>query len=246
MYSMRDLIQYHKIMYIAGIQKTTLLDYPNKVATMIFTAGCNMRCHFCYNDQFVLPEKLKDTFNHLIKEEAFFSFLDTRRWYLDAVVICGGEPTIQRGLYSFIQKIKEKWFLVKLDTNGRDPQMVQRLIDEKLVDYIAMDIKYPIDQLSTLTGVQEDLSVYKQTIDILLTEDIDYEFRTTVIGRYHTPDIIHRMGRSIQWAKMYVLQNYIAGKILNPMFDGLSYTKDDMQWLKIIAEQYVQKVLLRI
>jgi pyruvate formate lyase activating enzyme len=233
-------------MHIAGIQKTTLLDYPNKVAALIFTPGCNMRCHFCYNAQFVLPEKLKETFNHLIDEQAFFNFLDARSANLDGVVICGGEPTLQTDLYDFICRIKEKGFLVKLDTNGRDPDMIQKLITYKLVDYIAMDVKYPLDNLDVLTGVKEDRAKYQESIDILRQSSIEYEFRTTIIGRYHTPEVMHRIGHGIQWAKLYALQNYIPGKTLNPTFDGLSYAKEDMQRLEEIVAPYVQKTLLRI
>lgn len=241
-----NLVHNHKLMYIAGIQKTTLLDYPNKVATMIFTAGCNMRCHFCYNTQFVLPEKLKETFDHLINEDAFFAFLEKRTWHIDGVVICGGEPTLQADLYDFIVKIKSRGFLVKLDTNGRDPVLVQKLITTNMIDYIAMDIKYPLDDLAILSGVQEDTEKYQQTIDILCSSSIDYELRTTVIGRYHTPAIMHRIGKAIQWAKRYVLQNYLPGKTLNPTFDGLSYTREEMEYLASIMQPYVQQILLRI
>lgn len=233
-------------MHIAAIQKTTLLDYPGKVATLIFTAWCNMRCHFCYNDQFVVPQKLKTTFKTLIEEESFFTFLEKRKWCIDGVVICWWEPTLQKDLYRFIQRVKWEWFLVKLDTNWRDPAMVQKLIKHKLVDYIAMDIKMPLHQMQTLTGVKENSTPYGETIQTLLHSSIDYEFRTTVIKRYHTIKNIAMIAQSIQWAKKYILQNFIPGKTLNPWFDWLSYNKEDLELLQSIASEYVQECALRI
>lgn len=205
-----------------------------------------MRCQFCYNDQFVLPEKLTKTFADLISEEAFFQFIHEKKSRIDGVVICGWEPTLQKDLYNFIQRIKEECLLVKLDTNGRDPEIVEQLIKNKLIDYIAMDIKNPLHQMHILTGVKEDIEPYRQTINILLAGKVDYEFRTTVIKRYHTPKSIATMAQSIQWAKKYVLQNFMPGKTLNPNFDGLSYTKEDLEFLQSVAAAYVQKCLIRI
>lgn len=205
-----------------------------------------MRCHFCYNSQFVLPEKLTETFKELIEEEAFFHFLEKRKGKIEAVVVCGGEPTLQRDLYKFIQRVKSAWFLVKLDTNGRDPEMIQKLLKHDLVDYIAMDIKMPLHQMQTLTWVKESSIPYSKTIKLLLESNIEYEFRTTVIKRYHTAKIITLMAQSIQWAKKYTLQNYIPGKTLNPTFDGLTYNEQDMQFLQSIAKPYVQECVLRI
>lgn len=124
--------------------------------------------------------------------------------------------------------------------------MVQKLIKHKLVDYIAMDIKMPLHQMQTLTGVKENSTPYGETIQTLLHSSIDYEFRTTVIKRYHTIKNIAMIAQSIQWAKKYVLQNFIPGKTLNPSFDGLSYDQEDLEFLQSIASEYVQECLLRI
>ena len=129
-------------MQLSAIKKSTLLDYPGKLATIIFTPGCNLRCRFCHNPEFVLPEELEKIRHDFIGEEVFFRFLQTRVGFLDGVVICGGEPTIHKDLPEFCQKIKNLGFLVKLDTNGSNPEMLELLLEQKLVDYIAMDIKH--------------------------------------------------------------------------------------------------------
>jgi pyruvate formate lyase activating enzyme len=171
-------------MQIAGIQKTTLLDYPGKVATTIFTAGCNFRCGFCHNAEQVLPELIVKESSHFIPEEAFFNFLDQRKSILDAVVICGGEPTLQPDLKNFIQKIKNLGFLVKLDTNGHAVDIVRDLIDEKLIDYVAMDIKTSPSKYAELVGVdlgEKYFASHNAMLDLLKNSGIEYEFRTTVI-----------------------------------------------------------------
>lgn len=141
-------------MQIAGIQKTTLLDYPGKVATIIFTAGCNFRCRFCHNPEEVLPELIKKEAPHFIPEEAFFNFLKQRKRILDAVVICGGEPTLQPDLKNFAKKIKDYNLLVKVDTNGQDVQIIKEMLDEKLLDFVAMDIKSKREDYPNITNVK--------------------------------------------------------------------------------------------
>jgi len=129
-------------MLLAGVQQHTLVDYPGKIACVVFTPGCNFRCPFCYNPETVLPELIKQNVYDYIPDENFFNFLEKRRWLLDGVSICGGEPTLQPELFSFAKKIKDMWFLVKLDTNGSNCDIVEKMIGEWLVDYIAVDMKY--------------------------------------------------------------------------------------------------------
>lgn len=168
-------------MQISAIKKSTLLDYPGKLATIIFTPGCNLRCGFCHNPEFVLPEEVEKIRHDFISEEIFFRFLKTRVGFLDGVVICGGEPTIHADLPQFCQKIKDLGFLVKLDTNGSNPEVIEGLLDQKLVDYVAMDVKHSFDQYREITGKNIDILRYKKSMELIKTRAPDYEFRTTVI-----------------------------------------------------------------
>jgi pyruvate formate lyase activating enzyme len=227
-------------MLIGGIQKTTFLDYPGKVATLLFTVGCNLRCQFCYNKEFVLPAEIKKNMSNYINQQAIYNFLETRKWLIDGVVICGGEPTLQKDLYECIYTIKQMGFLVKLDTNGRDPDMIARLIEEKLIDYIAMDIKDCPYTWWKLVGSNEKFATYQKTANIILASNIDYEFRTTVIKWYHTTTKIIEIAKSIQGAKKYALQNFqIPKTLLNPYFKGKSFSVIELQDLKEIIEPYV-------
>ncbi len=199
-----------------------------------------MRCQFCYNKEFVLPEEIKKNKDTYIDQQAIYNFLETRKWLIDGVVICWWEPTLQKDLYEFIYTIKQMGFLVKLDTNGRDPDMIARLIEEKLIDYIAMDIKDTSESRWKLVGSHEKYAIYQKTADIILASDIDYEFRTTVIKWYHTPSKIAQIAQSVQWAKKYALQNFQTPKtLLNPYFKGKSFSVIELQDLKEIIEPYV-------
>lgn len=168
-------------MHLSAIKKTTLLDYPGKLATIVFTPGCNLRCDFCHNPEFVLPEKIERIRHDFISEEIFFRFLKTRIGFLDGVVICGGEPTIHEDLPNFCQRIKELGLLVKLDTNGTRPEMLENLLAKELIDYVAMDVKHSFDGYDSLTKKSVDISKYKKSIEIIKARAPDYEFRTTLI-----------------------------------------------------------------
>jgi pyruvate formate lyase activating enzyme len=185
-------------MLLSGIKKSTLLDYPGKVATIVFTMGCNMRCGYCHNSEFVLPEKIQQICHDCISEEVFFRFLKTRTGFLDGVVICGGEPTIHSDLPNFCRKIKEAGFLVKLDTNGSNPDILEWLMKENLLDYVAMDIKYPLEQYRIVSGVEVDTNLFKRSIEIIKSRLPDYEFRTTVIKGIHSEEDMQKIGETIQ------------------------------------------------
>lgn len=188
----------------------------------------------------MLPEEIKKNKDTYIDQQAIYNFLETRKWLIDGVVICWWEPTLQKDLYEFIYTIKQMGFLVKLDTNGRDPDMIARLIEEKLIDYIAMDIKDTSESRWKLVGSHEKYAIYQKTADIILASDIDYEFRTTVIKWYHTPSKIAQIAQSVQWAKKYALQNFQTPKtLLNPYFKGKSFSVIELQDLKEIIEPYV-------
>lgn len=232
-------------MLLSAIQKSTLLDYPGKIATLVFTPGCNFRCAFCHNPEFVLPEKLEPLRKGFIPEEIFFRFLKTRQGFLDGVVICGGEPTIHADLPDFCAKIKELGFLVKLDTNGSRPDTVESLLDAGLVDFIAMDIKHPLERYSELTGRPNDAEAYRRSIETIMRKSPDYEFRTTVIKGRHTKEDMEEMTKSIKGAKKYFLQNYRSGNTLDACFEGESFTSEELEDLAEIARSNVSIVQIR-
>ncbi len=199
-------------MEIGGLQKTTLIDYPGHVACTVFTIGCNFRCPWCYSAELVLPEKIKN--QPRIEEKDFFNFLDQRKGSLDGVVICGGEPTINQDLPRFVSKIKEKGFKVKLDTNGSNPEMLKELIKSGELDYIAMDIKAPLvdEKYQESTGREIEVSLIKESIEIIKNSGIDYEFRTTVVSGIHEKEDILEIAKKIGPAKRYFLQKFRAEK----------------------------------
>ncbi|MFA7073976.1 MAG: anaerobic ribonucleoside-triphosphate reductase activating protein [Endomicrobiaceae bacterium] len=162
-------------MRIGGFQKFSLIDFPQKTSAIIFTQGCNFRCEYCHNPELVYHNLFKIP----IPVEQVLSFLETRKKQLDAVVITGGEPTCQEDLEDFICRIKSIGYLIKLDTNGSNPQILKGIIDKKLIDFIAMDIKAPFDKYSFLTCVPVDIEKIRTSIEIIKNSKVKYEFRTT-------------------------------------------------------------------
>lgn len=228
-------------MILGGLQKTTLIDYPGRVACAVFLSGCNFRCPFCYSPELVLPEKIK--IQPKISEKKFFDFLKERRGLLQGVVICGGEPTFNKELPDFIGKIKKMGFLVKLDTNGSNPGMLKRLISEKLIDYAAMDIKAPLNaqNYNRATGGKRALEKIKESAEIIKKGMIDYEFRTTVIPGIHSKEDILQIARDISPAKKYFLQNFRAEKNLNSEFEKKKpYSKEFMEDLQKAVSSFFE------
>ena len=204
---------------LGGLQKVTLIDYPGRVAATVFLIGCNFRCPWCYSRELVLPEEIKK--QPRISEEEFFSFLKKRKELLEGVVICGGEPTIHQELPSFIKKIKKLDYLIKLDTNGSNPKMLKKLINEKLIDYAAMDVKLPKERYSEVFGKQVKIKDIEESIKILKQGKIDFEFRTTVIPTVLKKEDILKIAQWIKPAKRYYLQNFRAEKTIDPKFEKL-------------------------
>lgn len=194
-------------MRIGGLQKITLIDYPGKVAATVFFIGCNFRCRFCYNSDLVLPERIKK--QKTISQKIFFNFLKARKNLLEGVCIGGGEPTIYKDLPEFIKKIKKMSFLVKLDTNGTNPTMLKQLIDKKLVDYVAMDIKAPKGNYEEVVGKKINIKNIEESIKILKKGKVDYEFRTTIVPTLHKKEDIIKIAQWIKPAKKYFLQNFL-------------------------------------
>jgi len=206
-------------MKIGGFQKLTLIDYPGRIAATVFLTGCNFRCPFCYSSELVLPEKIKN--QPKISEKDFFNFLKERKELIEGIVLCGGEPTISKGLIPLIKKIKKMGFSVKLDTNGSDPKMLKKLIDEKLVDYVAMDIKAPMEKYKKIFGKRVKIDDIEKSIKILKEGRVDYEFRTTVVPTVLNKEDILKIVRWIGPAKRYFLQNFRPEKTIDPKFEKI-------------------------
>ncbi len=203
-------------MIIAGLQKLTLIDYPGKLAATVFLAGCNFRCPWCYSSELVLPKKIKK--QPKISEKEFFYFLEKRKGMLEGIVLCGGEPTINKDLPEFIKKIKKVGYSIKLDTNGSNPKMLRELINKKMIDYVAMDVKLPKEKYAKLYSKIENI---EKSIKILKENKIDSEFRTTVVPSVLEKDDILKIAKWISPAKKYYLQNFRAEKTIDPKFEKI-------------------------
>ena len=208
-------------MVIHGLQKMTLLDFPGKVACTIFLGWCDFRCPFCHNCELIdgsAPAELDD--------EKLLNFLKKRQGLLEGVAITGGEPMLNKDLPELIRKIRELGYPVKVDTNGNHPEMLRRVIDEKLVDYIAMDVKNTKERYAQTIGLEEfDTSNVEKSIGIIMGSGIEYEFRTTVVEQLHDNDSFMGIGRLIEGADRYFLQKFTDRDTVP--FEGLSAPSDD-------------------
>jgi pyruvate formate lyase activating enzyme len=227
-------------MNIYGLAKTTLLDYPGHMAATIFIGGCNFLCPFCHNRSLVFL----DTISPLDQEDVI-SFLKKRQHLLEGVCITGGEPTLYKELPNFIEEIKNLGYKVKLDTNGTNPFMLKELLEENIIDYIAMDIKSNPDNYPTLIGNKSvDLDKIKDSIQIIMGSSIDYEFRTTLVKELHTEKDILEIGKWIQGAKSYYLQNFKpSNDQIQPGFS--SHSKETLEHFVDILRPYVTHIALR-
>lgn len=206
-------------MKIKGLQKTTLLDFPEKLACTIFTGGCNFRCPFCHNASLVLIPNMVEE----ISEEELFAYLSKRQGMLDGVCITGGEPLINPDITDFIRKIRSYGLLVKLDTNGSFPKRLETLLDEGLLDYVAMDIKNSKEKYALTAGTKLYPAEIERSIDIIIKKAPDYEFRTTVVRELHSAQDIADIAERIKSAKKYFLQSYVdSGDIITDGFSAYS------------------------
>lgn len=203
-------------MEIGGLQKVSLIDYPGHIAATVFIIGCNFRCPWCYSGELVLPEKIQN--QPRILEKDFFNFLEERKELLEGVTICGGEPTIHKELPNFIKKIKKMGYLVKLDTNGSNPQMVKKLISKHLIDYVSMDVKAPKERYEEVVGRKVNLKDIKRTIEILKKSNLDFEFRTTLVPTLIEKKDVLEIAQWIKPAKRYYLQNFRSEKTIDSRF----------------------------
>jgi pyruvate formate lyase activating enzyme len=228
-------------MQIAGIQKITLVDFPGHVAATIFTRGCSFRCPFCHNPELVLPEK----YSPLLDEQQVFDFLETRYGKLTGICITGGEPLMQPDIDNFISHLKALSFDVKLDTNGSYPDLLEKIIKDGDVDYIAMDIKASPDEYAIAAGTKIKISDIKKSIKLVMESGIDYEFRTTVCKPIHEVADFEELGIMIKGAKRYFLQNFVQSKHVNSTTEYLPLPSEEMLAAKKIMEKYVGEVGIR-
>ncbi len=220
-------------MQIAGLQKLTLLDYPQHTACTVFLPGCNFRCHYCHNPELVLPECIKEQAEHFINEADFFAFLEQRKGLLEGVCVTGGEPTIHAGLRDFLRKIKEMGFKVKLDTNGSHPKILEKILAENLVDYVAMDVKAAPDSYANFVGIshQEEKTLVanlEKSRDLIAKSGIDYEFRTTLINGHHDEEEFAAILEFVRNSEKLYLQNFRGGEgCIDPDWEKYGGFSDD-------------------
>lgn len=231
---------------ICGLQKMTLLDYPGKIACTVFLGGCNFRCPFCHNSELFMgkPEKL-------MEEEDFFQFLSKRKGLLDGVCVSGGEPTLYKELPAFLARIKELGFFVKLDTNGYRPEVLKELVEKKLVDYVAVDVKNSPAMYAQTVGLETlDLAKIRESLAFLISGDTAYELRTTLVAQLHTEASIQDMGAWLgglvpgRKPQKLFLQTFVDRDTV--LFDGLSApeTETTAKFAKIL-EPFVEAVTIR-
>ena len=227
-------------MNIAGLQKMTLLDYPGLIACTVFLPGCNLRCPFCHNASLVLPEREKE----IISQDALMEFLLSRKKKLDGVCVTGGEPTLYIDLPDLLRQIKDMGYKVKLDTNGTNPKMLRQILDEKLCDYVAMDIKNCREKYTLTCGGVDVLDNVEESVTLLMESSIEYEFRTTVAHPYHEPEDFVRIGQWLQGTKRYFLQAFVdSGDLLSSGNQAL--TENEMKALLSAVQTYIPNTQLR-
>jgi pyruvate formate lyase activating enzyme len=226
-------------MVLGGLQKLTLLDFPNHVACTVFTKGCNFRCPFCHNALLVEGQEVPD-----LDVEEFFSFLQKRKGLLDGVAVTGGEPLLQADIIPFLRRIKDMGYAVKLDTNGSFPATLRDILNQGLADYVAMDVKNTREKYPLTAGWQGDVSQVEESIRILLDGTVPYEFRTTAVHELHTAEDFASIGRWIQGAQRYYIQQFRESEHL--LGEGFTApTEEQMNLYLQAAREYIPHAQLR-
>ena len=229
-------------MLIGGFQKCSMIDYPDKLSAIVFSQGCNFRCPYCHNPELVLPAK----FNVSLKDDEIIGFLKTRIGKLDGVVLTGGEVCLQKDLIQFAEKIKDLGFLIKLDTNGSKPDVVEKFLDKKLVDYFAMDIKTSPKKYKDFFASKISFSSILASIKLIMNSGVEYEFRTTVVKSLLTNEDFIQIGETINGAERYYLQKFVVTKLLDENYrTALSYSNTELEEIKSIMGNYVKLVTIR-
>jgi pyruvate formate lyase activating enzyme len=232
-------------MQIGGLQKHSLIDFPGKISAVVFLAGCNFRCPHCHNPRLALPAAAG---GETLSITAVESFLIARRGLLQGVVVSGGEPCLHPGLPAFCRRLKALGYAVKLDTNGSRPRVIRRLIAERLVDYLALDLKTDLERYAACTGRRCDAAAVGESVRAVMASGVDYEFRTTCVKPLITPAVIERIARRIRGCRRYILQPVRTECMLRPeFFEGAdpSVPQAEMEALRQIAAPWVAHCELR-
>jgi pyruvate formate lyase activating enzyme len=225
-------------MKFGGFQKTSLIDFPDKISSILFTVGCNLRCPFCYNGRLILDPKPP-----FLSEEDAMKLLESRKKYVDAVVITGGEPTLNKDLPKLIKKLREKGFSVKLDTNGFNPDMLAKCLPS--LNYVAMDFKTTLEKYKLLGA--PDTKGILESLELLKNGKVNYELRNTTVPNIVTAEDIPRMGLTVKGVHRFVFQQFVPGETLDPSFNNVKpYSPNIMQAFAEVMKGYVEEVLLRI
>jgi len=227
-------------MILGGFQKNSLIDFPGKISSVIFTRGCNFKCPYCHNPELIPFQKTDSD----IDPDEIFSFLKARKGFIDAVVITGGEPCLQKNIFEFAEKIKKMGFLLKLDTNGSRPDILEKLLNKNFLDLVAMDVKTPFDQYNKIITNEKSIETnLRKSINLIMNSKINYYFRTTCAKPFVTKKNFTEIIKEIKGAKKYSLQKFKNKKVLNPeFFEGIDQLPDnDFKNLKTKAEQYMQE-----
>jgi len=228
-------------MLIGGLQKTSLIDFPKKIAAIVFTHGCNFRCPYCHNPELVYSGR------EALDENYVFDFLKTRKGKLNGVVVTGGEPCLQKDLVDFLKEIKNFGFDIKLDTNGSEFNMLDKIIGENLVNYVAMDIKAPLEKYESVVGTNVNIQNIEKSINLIMTSGVEYEFRTTVTRELLTVDDFFDIGQLIKGANKYFLQKFLFSKVLDESFKTAS-SFDDAEFnecIQILKSYEIKEVSVR-
>ncbi len=227
---------------LKGYTPLSLIEWSGKMTAILFLGKCNFRCPWCHNRDLVLnPDEFPD-----LKFDEILADLEERKQWIDAVEITGGEPTIYPELEKISEKIKKCDFLVKLDTNGTNPDVVQKLLDKKLVDYVAMDIKNHLEKYSEASGVKANIEAIQKSIKQIMDSGIDYEFRTTVVPGIHAKKDIEKIGMLLKGTKRFYIQNFVAKNTVDPKLEGhRSFTETEMEEFKKILNKYIDEVHIR-
>ncbi len=225
-------------MKFSGLQKISLIDYPNKVASVLYTPGCNLRCPFCHNWRIIVDPK--PPFLH---EAAALKILESRKKYVDAVVVTGGEPTMHKELPKFLAKLKARGFMVKLDTNGFYPEVLEECLP--YVDYVALDVKTCLEKYKQLGT--KDTAGLMRTVEILKTGKVPYEFRTTAVPEFVTAEDVEGIGEMVKGAKTHAFQQFVPQDTLDKKFEGIKpYAPETITEFAETMKKYAENVILRV
>ena len=229
-------------MKVGGLQKFSLIDYPEKISAIVFTQGCNFRCPYCHNPELVDPAR----YGPVIPKDEVLSFLESRRGKLDGVAVTGGEPTIQSDLVPFLESLKEMRYLIKVDTNGSHPSVLENLIEKGLVDYLAIDIKGPLERYGQIASVEVNTSRIEESIHIISASGIAHEFRTTVVRTLLSLEDLASVGRLLDKCSPYVLQTFVPGETLGSDLQMYTpYSKNELATMQHLLRRDYPLIVVR-